>query len=353
MLLHRLSRRADRGVRRRRAAGRTASTSGAWTPGLRHAHRRAPARAPPRTWPAATVLRHLRRRRGRHRPARAARPSTPPHGDAATMTVVRPGAAVRRRRARRPTGACRGLPREAALGALGQRRLLLLRARVLELPRARRVLEREPLERPRRRRPAARLPPRGLLGLHGHLQGRGAAQRPVGRGRGPVEALVSAPGVSRAAFVTGAYGMLGAWLVARAARARRARRRAAARRAPVGSALETRGPGGALRTSSTATSPTRRSMARALGEYEVDTVFHLAAQTIVGTAQPLAPSRRSRRTCAAPGPCSRRAALRRRRARRRRRLRQGLRAARRRCPTPRTCRCSRRFPTTCPRPPPT
>ena len=48
------------------------------------------------------------------------------------------------------------------------------------------VLEREPLERPGRRRPAARLPPRGLLGLHGHLQGRGAAERPVGaRARAP------------------------------------------------------------------------------------------------------------------------------------------------------------------------
>ena len=46
---------------------------------------------------------------------------------------------------------------------------------------------------------------------------------------------------------------------------------------------------------------------RALGEYEVDTVFHLAAQTIVGTAQPLAaPTFES--TCAAPGPCWRHAA---------------------------------------------
>ena len=35
-----------------------------------------------------------------------------------------------------------------------------------------------------RRRPAARPPPRGLLGLHGHLQGRGRAQRPLGRRRG-------------------------------------------------------------------------------------------------------------------------------------------------------------------------
>ena len=43
------------------------------------------------------------------------------------------------------------------------------------------VLEREPLRAPGRRRRAARLPPRGLLGLHGHLQGRGRPQRPLGR----------------------------------------------------------------------------------------------------------------------------------------------------------------------------
>ncbi len=43
------------------------------------------------------------------------------------------------------------------------------------------VLEREPLARLAGRGPAARLPPRGLLGLHGHLQGRGRAQRPLGR----------------------------------------------------------------------------------------------------------------------------------------------------------------------------
>ena len=43
------------------------------------------------------------------------------------------------------------------------------------------VLEREPLERLAADGAAARLPPRGLLGLHGHLQGRGRAQRPLGR----------------------------------------------------------------------------------------------------------------------------------------------------------------------------
>ena len=42
---------------------------------------------------------------------------------------------------------------------------------------------------PGRRRRAARLPPRGLLGLHGHLQGRRAAQRPLGRRRAALEDL--------------------------------------------------------------------------------------------------------------------------------------------------------------------
>ena len=46
------------------------------------------------------------------------------------------------------------------------------------------VLEREPLQRLAADGPAARLPPRGLLGVHGHLQGCRRAQRPVGLGRG-------------------------------------------------------------------------------------------------------------------------------------------------------------------------
>ncbi|MEJ7787609.1 MAG: sugar phosphate nucleotidyltransferase [Solirubrobacteraceae bacterium] len=45
---------------------------------------------------------------------------------------------------------------------------------------------------PRRRRSAACLPPHGLLALHGHLQGRGHAQRPVG-----VRGAVAGVGVSR------------------------------------------------------------------------------------------------------------------------------------------------------------
>jgi glucose-1-phosphate cytidylyltransferase len=42
------------------------------------------------------------------------------------------------------------------------------------------VLEREAPRGARRRRSAARLPPHRLLALHGHLQGRSHAQRPVG-----------------------------------------------------------------------------------------------------------------------------------------------------------------------------
>ncbi len=74
--------------------------------------------------------------------------------------------------------------------ALGQRRLLLAAAGRARLPvRGRRARARA-ARAPGGRRRARRLPPRGLLGLHGHLQGRGRAQRPVGRrrralGRGP------------------------------------------------------------------------------------------------------------------------------------------------------------------------
>ena len=60
-----------------------------------------------------------------------------------------------------------------------------------------------------------------VLGLHGHLQGRGRAQRHVGAGPRAVEA-VELSGRTRVC-VTGAYGLLGAWLVRGAARPRRAR----------------------------------------------------------------------------------------------------------------------------------
>jgi CDP-glucose 4,6-dehydratase len=86
----------------------------------------------------------------------------------------------------------------------------------------------------------------------------------------------------RSVFVTGAYGLLGSWLV-KALLAREARVTVLKRDAIVSSALELEGTerrvnvvrgdicDGAL-------------IERALSEYEVDTVFHLAAQTIVGIA---------------------------------------------------------------------
>ncbi len=88
--------------------------------------------------------------------------------------------------------------------------------------------------------------------------------------------------MSRCVFVTGAYGLLGAWLtralVDRGDRVVVLQRDRAPRSALLLDSIEDaldvvhgdlNEPG---------------LVARALGEYEVDTVFHLAAQTIVGTA---------------------------------------------------------------------
>ncbi len=84
-------------------------------------------------------------------------------------------------------------------------------------------------------------------------------------------------------FVTGGYGLLGAWLV-RALHARGDRVVVLQRDRTPRSALLLDGPAeGALDVvHGDLTDP--GLVARALGEYEVDTVFHLAAQTIVGTA---------------------------------------------------------------------
>ena len=68
-----------------------------------------------------------------------------------------------------------GLRREAAQRALDQRWLLLFEPRRTRLPRRDSVLEREPFASSPLTA-ASRLPARGLLGLHGHLQGRGDAQ---------------------------------------------------------------------------------------------------------------------------------------------------------------------------------
>jgi CDP-glucose 4,6-dehydratase len=88
--------------------------------------------------------------------------------------------------------------------------------------------------------------------------------------------------VSRSTFVTGAYGLLGSWLVpalvARGDRVTVLQRDRAPR-----SALLLDGVADAVDVvHGDLNEP--GLMARALGEHEVDTVFHLAAQTIVGTA---------------------------------------------------------------------
>ncbi len=88
--------------------------------------------------------------------------------------------------------------------------------------------------------------------------------------------------MSRSVFVTGGSGLLGSWLV-RALVARGDRVVVLARDRTPRSAL-------ALDPVADAVGAVHGDLnepglvARALGEYEVDTVFHLAAQTIVGTA---------------------------------------------------------------------
>ena len=88
--------------------------------------------------------------------------------------------------------------------------------------------------------------------------------------------------MSKSVFVTGAYGLLGSWLV----------RALVARGDRVTVLQRDRAPRSALLLDGTedAIDVVHGDLlddglvARALGEYEVDTVFHLAAQTIVGTA---------------------------------------------------------------------
>jgi CDP-glucose 4,6-dehydratase len=89
-------------------------------------------------------------------------------------------------------------------------------------------------------------------------------------------------GVSRAVLVTGGYGLLGSWLV-RALVARGDRVVVLQRdRAPRAEALLDDVQDALAVVHGDLVEP--GLVARALGEYEVDTVFHLAAQTIVGTA---------------------------------------------------------------------
>jgi CDP-glucose 4,6-dehydratase len=92
---------------------------------------------------------------------------------------------------------------------------------------------------------------------------------------------VEGVGVSRA-FVTGAYGLLGTWLV-RALLDRGDAVTVLRRDEPAASALALEGLEARCDVvSGDVTDPA--AVERALSEYEVDTVFHLAAQTLVGTA---------------------------------------------------------------------
>jgi CDP-glucose 4,6-dehydratase len=86
----------------------------------------------------------------------------------------------------------------------------------------------------------------------------------------------------RSVFVTGAYGLLGGWLV-KALLARGAHVTVLKRDAVTASALVLEGTE-ALVNVVLGDVGDARLIERVLGEYEVDTVFHLAAQTIVGVA---------------------------------------------------------------------
>lgn len=88
--------------------------------------------------------------------------------------------------------------------------------------------------------------------------------------------------MSRSIFVTGAYGLLGSWLV-RALVARGDRVTVLQRDRAPRSALLLEGVEDAVDVVHGDLND-EGLVARALGEQEVDTVFHLAAQTIVGTA---------------------------------------------------------------------
>src|SRR6185312_13382685 len=209
---------------------------------------------------------------------RPARPPALPRGPRSAGHDDRraPAASVRRHRARRRHDRHR-LPRETALRALDQRRLLLHAARGPRAPRRTLSARARAAGVAGGGRPAARLPPRGLLGLHGHVQGRGDAQRPVGERRGAVEDL----GV-RSAFVTGGYGLLGSWLC-RALLDRGVRVAVLQRDEAAVTALALDG----TEARCTVVRGDVRDVAlieRVLGEEEVDTVFHLAAQTVVLTA---------------------------------------------------------------------
>lgn len=94
--------------------------------------------------------------------------------------------------------------------------------------------------------------------------------------------MSGSPLQGRSAFVTGAYGLLGSWLV-KALLERGAHVTVLKRDATVASALELEGMESRVNVVRGDISDALL-IERALNEYEADTVFHLAAQTIVGVA---------------------------------------------------------------------
>jgi CDP-glucose 4,6-dehydratase len=94
--------------------------------------------------------------------------------------------------------------------------------------------------------------------------------------------MSASPLTGRSVFVTGAYGLLGSWLV-KALLERGARTTVLRRDAVAVSALALEGTEARVNVV-VGDVCDAAVMERALGEYEVDTVFHLAAQTIVGVA---------------------------------------------------------------------
>src|SRR5436190_472166 len=119
--------------------------------------------------------------------------------------------------------------------------------------------------------------------MHGYAARKAPPRKPVGAGQGPVEDMgMKAFWSDRPVFVTGATGLVGGWLV----------RRLVVAGADVVCLVRDWVPrshllGSELRDRVKIVRGDVRDQAaleRALGEYEIDTVIHLAAQTIVPIA---------------------------------------------------------------------
>ena len=165
-----------------RASRSSASTPALDTPtgGRDRAARGAPRRRAPSAPPTPTAS-----------PTSTSAPcstSTASHGALATVTVVRPRSSSASPSSTTTAGS-RGFDEKPRTEHWINGGFFCFEPGVARLPRRRQRARARAARAAGRRRPAARLPPRGLLGLHGHLQGRGRAQRPLGGGRGAVDGL--------------------------------------------------------------------------------------------------------------------------------------------------------------------